>query len=82
MRAIGSELLWQGVPALFRVQQVELGFPLFAYQMLLIEQGAMQRKRCLVEKGPAGVCAQVDEHKRCQCLQTRSWCTYIKVKTH
>ncbi len=49
VRAIGSELLWQGFPPLFRVQQGEQGF---AYQMLLIEQGAMQRKRWLVERIP------------------------------
>jgi len=53
------------LPSLLYVQQGEQGF---AYQMLLIEQGAMQRKRWFVEKDPFGVRSEVDERTRCQCL--------------
>ena len=40
----------------------------FPHRMLLIEQGAMQRKRWLLEKHPFGVRSEVDDRTRCQCL--------------
>ena len=39
-----------------------------SYQMLLIEQGAMQMKRSVVEEDAVGSAQKVDEGTRCQCL--------------